>query len=77
MPHFYRYRGEDNLEPGVAAPLQPDAGVDIAHVTLLGHTVDISVPATGTSSNKMSLSSLFSYLDTTVTHLAQQNIELR
>ena len=95
MPHFYRYRVEDNFEPlsrgRTPAALSPapvrrqvseascttPSATAVAHISLLGCGAEISVPETGSESNKMNLSLLFKQLENTVKELKDENKLLR
>ena len=87
MPHFYRYRVEDNFEPqsrGVTpAAMSPipvrrqERGEAAAHVTLLGCQADIAIPEEGAQQNKMQLNQLFKHLEDTLMNMKEENKELR
>ena len=83
MPHFYRYRVEENYSPllkrtPAATPVPSRRNERTEQVTarlsLLGCQADISVPS---DSDKVNLSLMFSQLDSTVRELREENKELR
>ena len=83
MPHFYRYRVEDNFTPRsgrTPAPTPsmarkaPDVKGLTASLGLLGCQANISVPE---DSDKVSLALMFSQLDTALRELREENKILR
>ena len=87
MPHFYRYRIEDNYEPlsgsgRTPAPtpsttrrrLEGGEGGVRATVSLLGSQANITVSE---EKDKISLGLMFAQLDSTVRELREENKQLR
>ena len=83
MPHFYRYRVDENYSPllgrtPAATPVtsRRNGGPEqvTARLSLLGCQADISVPS---DSDKVNLGLMFSQLDSTVRELREENKELR
>ena len=87
MPHFYRYRVEDNFEPqsrGRTPAAQSPAPVRrevaegaVAHVSLMGCDADLTIPEEGAETNKRNLNYLFTQLENTIKELKDENKLLR
>ena len=87
MPHFYRYRVEDNFEPQSRsrtpaapspAPVRRDGAEGVvAHVSLLGCGADLTIPEAGADTNKRNLNYIFTQLDNTIKELKDENKQLR
>ena len=88
MPHFYRYRVEENYEPlsqGTTPALMspavtrrseapaPTPSIS-AKVSLLGSDVEIGVP---TNEDRRKLTQMFTMLDSTIKELKDENKHLR
>ena len=88
MPHFYRYRVEENYEPlsrGTTPALMspavtrrseapaPTPAIS-AKVSLLGSDVEIGVP---TNEDRRKLTQMFTMLDSTIKELKDENKHLR
>ena len=87
MPHFYRYRIEDNYDGLAGSGRTPAAtpstarrrvegaeGGVTATVSLLGSQANITVTS---EKDKMSLGLMFAQLDSTVRELKEENKQLR
>ena len=83
MPHFYRYRVEENYSPltgRTPAPtpttIRRTTNTDpvTANFSLLGVEANISVPA---ESDKMKVGVMFAELESTVRELKEENKQLR
>jgi len=87
MPHFYRYRVEDDFEaksrvqtPVAQSPAPPRRDVAEgakAHVSLLGCEADLAIPPEGQGTNRMNLNILFTKLEKTMKELKDENKLLR
>jgi len=82
MPHFYRYRGDDEslrCKSRTPAPVMTSprpSRTESAHVRCQGHEADLAVPV-GDERNKVSLNALFQELDKTIKELKEDNAQLR
>jgi len=82
MPHFYRYRSEDDdLQTHSRTPARTTTGVssaktEEAHVRCLGIAGELSIPS-GDEKNKVNINSLFYELDKTIRSLKEENEQLR
>jgi len=84
MPHFYRYRGNDDdfrcksrtPAPPVISPVTTSARLESAHVQCQGLQAELAVPS-GDEKNKVSLNMLFTELDNTIKTLKSDNEKLR
>ena len=84
MPHFYRYRIEENYEPrsrgttpALATPMvtrRNEAPSATARVKLLGAEVEINVP---TLEDSRKLTQMFSGLESIIQTLKDENTSLR
>ena len=87
MPHFYRYRIEENYEGLSGSGRTPAAtpslarrrveggeGTVTATVSLLGSQANINVPG---EKDKMNLGLMFAQLDSSVRELREENKQLR
>ena len=83
MPHFYRYRVEEDYSPlrgRTPAPTPSTArrtttrDPATADLSLLGLEANISVPA---ESDKMKVAAMFAQLDSAVRELREENKQLR
>ena len=86
MPHFYRYREEDNFElsrgrtPAALSPAPVRREVAegaVAHVKLLGCGADLAIPEAGAETNQRNLTLLFAQLESTIKELKEENKQLR
>jgi len=86
MPHFYRYREEDNFElsrgrtPAALSPAPVRREVAegaVAHVKLLGCEADLAIPEAGAETNQRNLTLLFAQLESTIKELKEENKQLR
>ena len=76
MPHFYRYRVEDEPQPVRRPAVQPvTVPAAPAQVSLLGQEAEVLVPPGETGQNR--LIELFTTLETAVQELRQENRQLR
>jgi len=82
MPHFYRYRADDDdlssrrSRTPAAALVDPRGRSDEVHVRCLGYGAEICIPG-GDDKNKANLNSLFYELDKTIQGLRDENKQLR
>jgi len=87
MPHFYRYRVEDNLgieSRGLTTPAATSPAVTrretagpVAHVKLLGCEAVIAVPEVGAETNQRNINFLFTQLENTIKDLKDENKQMR
>ena len=87
MPHFYRYRVEDNLgieSRGLTTPAATSPAVTrretagpVAHVKLLGCEAVIAVPEVGAETNQRNTNFLFTQLENTIKDLKDENKQMR
>jgi len=81
MPHFYRYRADDeDLQTHARTPARTTAisasKTEEAHVRCLGVAGEICIPS-GDDKNKVNINSLFYELDKTIRSIKEENEQLR
>jgi len=87
MPHFYRYRVEDDLgiesreatTPAATSPAvtRRETAGPVAHVKLLGCEAVIAVPEVGAEINQRNINFLFTQLENTIKDLKDENKQMR
>jgi hypothetical protein len=81
MPHFYRYRSEDDdIQTHSRTPARSttisSSKTEEAHVRCLGVAGEICIPS-GDEKNKVNINSLFYEIDKTIRSLKEENEQLR